>query len=111
MPAGDVETFHENGKWRNRIETESVLSGEWETKEPAVAAGRDEARARRVEHIIRNLDGTIGERDTYGHDPRDIPAEDSPRAASCGREPAGPARSESRSTARLERLLKVPPLR
>ena len=73
MPHGDVETFHRDGKCRNRIEGETVLAGEWDTKEPAVAAGRDEARARKVEHIIRNLDGTIGERNSYGHDPRDVP--------------------------------------
>jgi hypothetical protein len=35
--------------------------------------GRERARDARVEHIIRNLDGTIGERNTYGHDPRNTP--------------------------------------
>jgi hypothetical protein len=43
------------------------------TRAEAQAAGRDYARAHRVEHIIRNLDGRIGERNTYGHDPRNIP--------------------------------------
>jgi hypothetical protein len=38
-----------------------------------VDAGSDLARAAKVEHIIRNLDGTIGERNSYGHDPRNIP--------------------------------------
>jgi hypothetical protein len=33
----------------------------------------DFARNRRVEDIIRNLNGETGERNTYGHDPRDIP--------------------------------------
>ena len=73
MPAGDVETYHANGKWRNRIEATKDLPGEHDRKEDAVREGRDEARERKVEHIIRNLDGTIGERNTYGHDPRDIP--------------------------------------
>ena len=73
MPKGDVETFHQDAKWRNRIEGESTLPGEYDTKDPAVSAGRDEARSRKVEHIIRNLDGTIGERNTYGHDPRNVP--------------------------------------
>jgi hypothetical protein len=36
--------------------------------------GRDEARDRKVAYIVRNLDGTIGVRNTYGHDPRDIPS-------------------------------------
>jgi hypothetical protein len=26
-----------------------------------------------VEHIIKKLEGTIGERNTYGHDPRNVP--------------------------------------
>jgi len=73
MPAGDVETYHADGKWKNRIEALDDLPGEHDTKAEAVRVGRDEARERKVEHIIRNLDGTIGERHTYGHDPRNIP--------------------------------------
>ena len=73
MPAGDVETYHADGKWKNRIEALHDLPGEHDTKAEAVRVGRDEARERKVEHIIRNLDGTIGERNTYGHDPRNIP--------------------------------------
>ena len=73
MPAGDVETYHALGKWRNRIEALDDLPGEHDTKAEAVRVGRDEARERKVEHIIRNLDGTVGERNTYGHDPRNIP--------------------------------------
>ncbi|UGQ56200.1 DUF2188 domain-containing protein [Rhodococcus pyridinivorans] len=42
-------------------------------EENPLPAGRDEARRRKVEHLVHNLDGTIGERNTYGHDPRDIP--------------------------------------
>lgn len=45
----------------------------FDTKEAAVTGGRDLARERKVEHFIRNLDGKIGERNTYGHDPRNIP--------------------------------------
>jgi hypothetical protein len=73
MPEGDVDTFHKDGKWSNRIEGHEVLEGAYGNKAEAQAAGREEARARKVEHIIRNLDGTIGARNTYGHDPRDIP--------------------------------------
>jgi hypothetical protein len=73
MPAGDVETYHADGKWKNRIEALDDLPGQHDTKAEAVRVGRDEARERKVEHIIRNLDGTIGERNTYGHDPRNIP--------------------------------------
>ena len=73
MPEGDVETFHKDGKWHNRIEGHEVLDGAYDNKAEAVDAGRDEARSRQVEHIVRNLDGTIGDRSSHGHDPRDIP--------------------------------------
>lgn len=73
MPKGDVETYQSEGKWRNRIEAVEELPGEHDKKDDAVQAGRAEAKRRKVEHIVRNLDGTIGERNTYGHDPRDIP--------------------------------------
>lgn len=73
MPAGDIETCRADGKWRNRVEALAELPGAYDTKDEAVRVGRDEARERKVEHIIRNLDGTIRERNTYGHDPRNIP--------------------------------------
>jgi hypothetical protein len=75
MPAGDVETYHADGKWKNRIEALDDLPGEHDTKAEAVRVGRDEARERKVEHIIRNLDGTIGERNTYWHAPATFRAE------------------------------------
>lgn len=72
MPHGDVETYHSNGSWHNRIEGQQDLPGEYATKHEAVAAGRDHARELKVEHIVRDLDGRIGDRSTYGQDPRDI---------------------------------------
>ncbi|UJW36687.1 DUF2188 domain-containing protein [Saccharothrix sp. AJ9571] len=52
----------------------SPEEGTFATKDEAVAVGRDLAIERKVEHFIRKLDGTIGERNTYtGHDPRNIP--------------------------------------
>lgn len=74
MPAGDVETFHRDGAWHNRIEgEEGTIDGTHGTRAEAAAAGRTIARARRVEHIVRDLHGRIGDRSSYGHDPRDIP--------------------------------------
>lgn len=66
MPHGDVETYHSEGHWKNRIEGEQDLPGTYETKDEAVRAGREAAKANKVEHIIRNLDGRIGERDSWG---------------------------------------------
>jgi|tagenome__1003787_1003787.scaffolds.fasta_scaffold20360519_1 hypothetical protein len=48
---GDVQTFHEDGKWRDRIEGEGSLDGPYSTREEAVAAGREEAMRRKVEHL------------------------------------------------------------
>jgi hypothetical protein len=73
MPRGDVETFHEGGAWHNKVEGTGELLGSYPLKSEAQDAGRAYAREHRVEHIIRNLDGRIGDRSTYGHDPRDIP--------------------------------------
>src|SRR4051794_40552946 len=72
MPKGDVETFHDNNMWGIQIEGEGPTGDFFEKKEAAVEAGRDLARERGVEHIVRNLDGTIGERSSYGNDPRNV---------------------------------------
>ncbi|GAB7006507.1 DUF2188 domain-containing protein [Nocardioides sp. AN3] len=72
VPRGDVETYHSGGKWFNRIEGGEDLPGSYDSKDEAVCAGHKIARERGVEHIIRSLDGRIGERDSFGHDPRSI---------------------------------------
>lgn len=74
MPRGDVETFHENGAWHNRIEgTGETIGGAHNTRDAAIAAGRAEAERRKVEHIVHNLNGQIGDRSSHGNDPRNIP--------------------------------------
>jgi hypothetical protein len=73
MPEGDVETYYANGKWRNRVESGDELPGEYDVRATAVAAGHDEAVRRKVEHIVRNLDGTVGERNSHRHDARPTP--------------------------------------
>lgn len=73
MPAGDVETYYLDGKWRNKIEGRQDDLSVHDTKADAVEKGRMYAiyisqhaeRRRTVEHIIRNMDGTIGPRNTY----------------------------------------------
>ena len=72
MPNGDVDTFHQDGSWRNKIEGHSTIEGMFDTKSEAVAAGRELARSLKVEHIIRNENGQIAERNSYGNDPRDV---------------------------------------
>ena len=72
---GDVETYHQDGRWKNKIEGNDRATTTHDTKQEAVEAGREMARQHEVEHIIRNLDGKIGERNTYprSRDPRSIP--------------------------------------
>ena len=73
MPKGDIETFHEDGQWHNRVEGARELLGSYRVKEDAESAGRRSSRERGVEHIIKKLDGTISELNSYGNDPRDVP--------------------------------------
>jgi hypothetical protein len=57
--------------WRNEREGSTRALSTHRTKKEAVRAGRERARKDRVEHVIHNKDGSIGERNTYtGHDPR-----------------------------------------
>lgn len=67
-----VHTVHRDGAWRNEVGGQQV-GGTSDHKDAAVAAGREEAIARGVEHHVHNLDGTIAEKNSYGHDPRSIP--------------------------------------
>ncbi|MFS8095697.1 DUF2188 domain-containing protein [Lentzea alba] len=71
---GDVETYFEDGQWKNKVEGNERASSAHSTEEEATGKGRDMAIEHGVEHIIRNQDGKIGERNTYprSHDPRDI---------------------------------------
>ena len=74
MAEGFVHTVHADGSWRTTIEgTEEPLPGSHDTKQEAVAAGRQEAMQRRTEHVIHNQDGSISERNSYGNDPSDRP--------------------------------------
>lgn len=67
MARGWVHTIHRSGEWVNELEDGPILS-QHTTKAPAVLAGRLEAKSRRTEHVIHNVDGSIGERNSYGAD-------------------------------------------
>jgi hypothetical protein len=73
MPKGDIETYYEDGQWKNKVEGSNRAANSHRTKAAARLKGRDMARERRVEHIIRKKNGTIGERNSYGRDPRNVP--------------------------------------
>jgi multidrug resistance efflux pump len=63
-----VETYHEDDQWKNRVQGNSRASNVHETKAAAQAAGRDQARKLGTEHVIKKMDGTIGEKNSYGGD-------------------------------------------
>ena len=75
MPDGDVDTYHEDGQWKNKVEGNERASSTHDTKAEAQSAGRDMAAEREVEHVTKREDGTIGEKNTFprSSDPRDIP--------------------------------------
>ncbi|KAB1909245.1 DUF2188 domain-containing protein [Micromonospora sp. AMSO31t] len=74
MAKGDIDTYHEDGQWKNRPEGNQRASTVHDTKSEAEAAGRETAAERGVEHVIKKQDGTIGAKNTYprSRDPRDI---------------------------------------
>ena len=66
MPGEAVHTVHRNGQWFNLLEGHAeTLGGAFEYQEDAVAAGEDEARERKVEHMIHGLDGQVHQRNHY----------------------------------------------
>lgn len=64
-----VETYHEDGQWKNRVQGNTRASNTAETKREAQIEGRRMAQDHKVEHIVKNLDGKIGARNSYGNDP------------------------------------------
>lgn len=70
MVKGDIETYHEDGQWKNRPQGNDRASNVHDTKAEAQATGREMAKDRHVEHVIKNMDGRIGEKNSYGNDPR-----------------------------------------
>jgi hypothetical protein len=65
MAKGDIETYHEDGVWKNRVQGGQRASNTAETKAEAQAIGRQMAIDRDVEHFVKKVDGTIGGRNTY----------------------------------------------
>lgn len=62
-----------DGGWGNKLEGGSRFLNRAATKREAQALGRERARKDKVQHIIQNRGGQIGQRKSYGHDPRTVP--------------------------------------
>jgi Uncharacterized protein conserved in bacteria (DUF2188) len=65
-----IHTVPSSSGWRNEQEGSSQALSEHRYKADAVAAGRKRARLDETEHVIHKKDGTIGQRNRYGSDPR-----------------------------------------
>ncbi|WP_243061098.1 DUF2188 domain-containing protein [Nocardioides sp. SR21] len=59
--------------WRNSVGPRGPVTGEFPTREAALEAGRDEARVRGVQHVVRDLDGTAIERHRYPRRSGELP--------------------------------------
>lgn len=64
-----VETYFEDGQWKNKRGGNSRASNTSSTKAEAEAKGRAMSKADKAEHVIKKKDGTIGEKNSYGNDP------------------------------------------
>ena len=69
MAKKEVHTVKTPAGWANKLPGGKVLSNH-RKKETAQAAGRREAIKRKAEHVIHKVDGTIGQKNSYGNDPR-----------------------------------------
>ncbi|WP_457125739.1 DUF2188 domain-containing protein [Mycobacteroides abscessus] len=69
MAKGDISTYYEDGTWKSKVEGSSRAAHAGGTKAEQQSIGRKMAEGRHVEHTIRKMDGTIGEKNSYGHDP------------------------------------------
>jgi hypothetical protein len=69
MAQGDVVTYYEDGVWKSKVEGSSRAAHSGGTKTEQASVGRQMAQERGVEHTIRNQDGTIAEKNSYGGDP------------------------------------------
>jgi Uncharacterized protein conserved in bacteria (DUF2188) len=70
MATPAIHTVPASGRWENKRAGKGVTLSRHETKQEAVEAGRAQATRDRAEHIIHKEDGRIGERNSYGSDPR-----------------------------------------
>jgi hypothetical protein len=67
---GDVHTIPHGDGWANKVEGNSRVSNTAATKAEAQVRGREMAVKAQGEHHIHKRDGTIGQRSSYGNDPR-----------------------------------------
>lgn len=60
-----IETYHEDGKWKNRIAGNVRANSTFPTKADAVADGKRQARKYGTHHIVLNMDGSVASNTEY----------------------------------------------
>jgi uncharacterized protein YdaU (DUF1376 family) len=65
-------TYVENGEWKNRVQDSSRAANK-HTKAAAEKAGRKDGPRPQGRTHHQDQDGTIGEKNSYGNDPRKVP--------------------------------------
>ncbi|NOV25872.1 DUF2188 domain-containing protein [Cupriavidus necator] len=72
MPGKNIHVVPTNNGWA--VEAEGGAGGQqqYATQEDAIAAGTERAKGEKVELLIHGRDGQIRERNSFGHDPRNI---------------------------------------
>ncbi len=73
MVGEPIETYCKDGVWQNSLGSGGPVHGAYPTREAALEAGRDEARVRGVQHVIRDLDGAVVERNRYPRRAEELP--------------------------------------
>ena len=68
-----IETYHEDGQWKSRRQGNERAFSVGGTKAEQTTLGRTAAKRDAVEHTIKKMDGTIGEKNSYGNDPNPPP--------------------------------------
>ena len=103
MPEGDVETYHSDGKWRNRIEGGAGLAGEHQTREAAVEAGGmgDQQRWSVPAEVVDGEGHPVGGRHGRGRSHRRI------LAGAAERSPTGPVVTPTGVDQSLPALLRL----
>lgn len=64
-----VHTMPHGEGWANVRDGARRVSKVFGSKSQAQAAGRKTAMRERVEHLVHNADGSVGQRNSYGGDP------------------------------------------
>ncbi len=72
MARNQIHTVRRPGGWGNKSAGASKVAKVYRTKAAAQAAGRKTAINQKAEHVIHNMNGKIGSRNSYGNDPHPL---------------------------------------